>query len=430
MRVKTTFADDTHVKLAINADETFMTNVKNMTLRHLGAKHVKLPGFRAGKAPLPLVEKQVDQTLLQTEFLEEAINRMYVLAAQEQRLRPITRPEIKLKKFIPFTELEVEVEVEIIGAVTLPDYTKMKKAKPVAKVTEKDIHDVVDGLKKRMAERQEVERAAKQGDEVVIDFKGCDQKGQPVSGADGTDYPIVIGSNAFIPGFEANLAGLKPGDEKEFTITFPKDYGVLSLQNKKVVFTVKVKKVQQITEPEADDSFASKAGPFKNLKELRADIKKQLTVERQQQADRDFENELIQEIAGKAKVAVPAKLIDEQVMRAEEAERQNLMYRGQTWQEHLAEEGVAEEEHRTRNRPTAEESVKTGLVLSEIAEKEGITVTPEELEIRLQILKGQYTDKSMQAELDKLENRQEIENSLLAEKTIAKLVDYVKLKEK
>src|SRR5262249_11457709 len=117
-------------------------------------------------------------------------------------------------------------------------------------------------------------------------------------------------------------------------------------------------------------------------------------------------------------------LVDQQIQRAEDEERQNLAYRGQTWQEHLKEEGVTEAEHRDRQRPAAEQNLKASLVLSEIADKEGITVTPEELEIRLQVLKGQYQDAAMQAELDKPENRRDVEARIMTEKTLAKLVDY------
>jgi FKBP-type peptidyl-prolyl cis-trans isomerase (trigger factor) len=123
-------------------------------------------------------------------------------------------------------------------------------------------------------------------------------------------------------------------------------------------------------------------------------------------------------------VAIPEALVDEEVERQEQGERQNLTYRGQTWQEHLKEEGVTEEQHRERQRPAAELRVKAGLALSEIAEQEGVKVTPEEVEIRLQLMKGQYQDPTMQAEFDKPETRQEVGNRLLSEKTIAKLTSY------
>jgi trigger factor len=182
--------------------------------------------------------------------------------------------------------------------------------------------------------------------------------------------------------------------------------------------------VQELKEPKIDDDFAKHAGPFKTLAELKADIKKQLTAERERENRRNYENELIQKIVEGSKLEIPLTLVDDQLQRLEDEEKRNLVYRGQTWQEHLAEEGVTEEQHRDRHRPDAELRVKAGLVLSEIAEREQLSVQPEELEIRIQMLKGQYKDPSMQAELDKTENQQEIASQLLTEKTIAKLVEF------
>ena len=173
-----------------------------------------------------------------------------------------------------------------------------------------------------------------------------------------------------------------------------------------------------------DDEFATKAGPFKTLAELKADVKKQLTTEQETNAERDYQNRLVQAIADKSSVDIPETLVTDQILSMEEEEKRNLTYRGQTWQEHLKEEGVTEEQHRERNRSQAAERVKGGLVLSEIAEAEGLKVTPEELEIRIQILKGQYQDDAMRAELDKQENQQDIANRILTEKTLEKLTSY------
>ncbi len=424
MQVKLTNLTDTKFMLEVTADLAYLDSLKQKTLQHLSAKHVKLPGFRAGRAPLNLVEKQVDQSLLQREFLDEAVNHLYGQAIKAEKLRPVARPEINITKFVPFTTLEFSAEVEAIGQIKLPNYKNLKLQKPKVSITAKDIQSVIDSLRQRLAERSVANRPAQTGDELVIDFKGTDTKGEPVKGADGKDFPIIIGSNTFIPGFEPNLVGLKQGEDKTFNVTFPKDYGVKALQSKKITFAVKVHKVNKITEPKVDDELAAKAGPFKTLAELKADIKQQLTTERQTEADSQFENALVSAIASKASVSVPEALIDEQVELAEQRERQNLTYRGQTWQEHLKDEGVTEEEHRKRNRPEAEQSVKAGLVLSEIADQEGISITPEEIEIRLQMLKGQYKDASMQAELDRAENRRDIENRLITEKTLAKLISY------
>ncbi|MBX4199512.1 trigger factor, partial [Candidatus Saccharibacteria bacterium] len=389
-----------------------------------GKGQVKVPGFRAGKAPVEMVEKNANQQLLLDEFMDHALNDLLRKAVEGQKLRPVGQPEVTLKKFVPYTELEFEAKLDVLGEVTLPNYKIIKMAKPKVDISAKEVNDVISGLQKRLAERIDVDRPAKLGDEVWIDFAGTDKDGQPVAGADGKDYPLILGSNTFIPGFEDNLIGVKTGESKEFTLTFPKEYGIAALQGKKVTFKTDIKKVQELVEPKVDDEFAKKAGAFTTLKELKDDIKKQVKAEKQLQADRDYENELIKKITDKAKVDIPSALIDNQLVHMEEEEKRNLSYRGITWPEHLAQENVTEEQHRERHRSDAETRVKAGLVLSEISEKEKLDVTPEELEVRIQILKGQYQDPQMQAEIDKPENRQDIAARILTEKTIQKLTSY------
>lgn len=424
MQVHKTITNPTTVKLKIEADQALLEEVREQVLRKL-AKTVKLQGFRQGKAPLALVEKSVDQNAYQQEFLDTALNRMYGEALLEQKVRPVSQPTVNVTKFVPFTTLEFEADVESIGEVKLPDYTKIKLEKKPVKIEAKDVEAVLDNLRIRSSEKNEVTRAAKDTDEVWIDFEGKDAKtGEAIKGADGKDYPLVLGSNTFIPGFEPNLIGVKPGEEKEFDLTFPKEYGVKALQSRDVTFKVKVTKVNEVVKPEIDDAFAAKVGPFKSAEELKSDIKKQLTAEREQQNDRDYESELLEKITDKAEVAVPKALVDEELDRLEKEERQNVAYRGQTWQEHLDEEGVTDEEHREKNRPGAEMRVKAGLVLAEIAEKENVDVTTDELDLRVQLLKGQYQDPAMQAELDKRENQREIASRIMSEKTIAILVKH------
>lgn len=425
MQVQLKRETDTKVQLHITADPALLAKAKESVLRRLSKDQVNLAGFRKGKAPLSLVEKQIEPGMLQSEVIEEAVSQMYFEAIREKKLRPVDRPDVSVKKFVPFTTLEVEATVEAVGDVKLSDYKKIKiTRKPVA-VTDKDVEEVIEALRARAAERKEVERAAKDGDEVMIDFAGTDTKtNEPINGAEGKGYPLVIGSKTFIPGFEEKLVGIKTGEEKEFTLTFPKDYGVKALQSRKVTFKVTATKVQEMVKPKVDDAFAVTVGPVKTVAELKADIKKQLEAEQQTQAERDFESELLEKITEKSEVAIPKVLIDEEVERNELDEKQNLVYRGQTWQEHLKEEGVTEEQHREEKRPAAEQHVKAGLVLTEIAEKEGITVSNEELEIRMQILKGQYQDKQMQAELNKPEARREIANRMVTEKTLEKLKSY------
>jgi trigger factor len=411
-------------KLVVKADKTELDAAKEAVLTRLSAT-VKVPGFRPGKAPVNMVEKQIDQNAFQAEFLDEIINRLYTKAVEHEKLRPVAQPKIEVAKFVPFSTLEFTAEVEAVGDIKLPNYRTVKLAAKKAEVTAADVNTVLDNLRQRGAAKEDVERAAKDGDEVVIDFKGTDaETKKPIEGTDGNDYPLTLGSNSFIPGFEEELVGVKPGGQKTFTVTFPKDYGAKALQSKKVTFAVTVNKVQQVKAAKLDDAFAATVGPFKTLAELKADIKKQLKVEKQQEADRAFDNELLEKIAAKTTIAIPKALVEEEIDRMEEEEKRNIVYRGQTWQEHLNEEGLTAEAHREKQREGAELRIKAGLILGAISEEEKVTVTPEELEIRIQLLKGQYPDEAMQAELDKPENRRDIMSRMLTEKTLDKLRGY------
>ncbi|MEX0881820.1 MAG: trigger factor [Candidatus Saccharimonadales bacterium] len=421
MRVERNDISPTKIKLVVSADSADMEPIKRHVLAHFRHR-VQVPGFRAGSAPLAMVEKNVDQKLLLDEFIEHALNQFYGQAIRHHNLRPVGQPQAQLKKFVPFSDLSFEVETETVGQVVLADYKKIKSGKRTATIVAKDVSEVIKSLQQRTAERKEVERPAKKGDETVVDFKGKDRDGKPVSGTDAKDYPLILGSGSFIPGFEEHLIGAKAGEKKEFTAKFPADYGVAAMQNKDAVFEVEVKKVNELVIPEADDDFAAKVGPFKTLAELKADVKKQLKIERQQQLDRDYESRLIAEIVAQSKVGIPEGMVEEDILRMEDEEKRNLTYRGQTWQEHLKEEGITEQQHRDRQRPRAEERIKAGIVLGEIAEKENISVTPKEVEERIRLLKGQYQDEAMRAELDKPEARRDIEARLLTEKTIVRLV--------
>jgi len=417
----------TETKLIIKAEASEITKAKEFAVLKL-APGVKVAGFREGKVPLKIVEKNLNSNVLQSEVIEEAINRIYSGVIRKENLRPVSNPEVAIKKFVPYTELEFEVTVPTIGSIKLADYTKIKHIKEIAKVEVKDVNGVIKSLQQRAAEHKIVNRASKMGDQVKIDFKGVDASGEVVEGADGQNYPLLLGSNAFIPGFEDNLVGLKPNDTKSFEVTFPDDYSVSALQSRQVTFEVVVHTVSEVIEPKVDDAFAASVGPFKDVADLKEDIKKQLGFEREREAQSKFENELLEKIASKTTVEIPKVLIDEQIDRIEEEEKQNLIYRGQTWDEHLKNEGVTAEEHREQKRPAAEQRVKVGIILSEVAEAEKIENSPEEIEVRLQIMRAQYQDPTAQAELAKPEALRDINARLMTEKTLKKLTEYASAK--
>jgi trigger factor len=425
MNIESKQLSETLIELSIIADQTQLAEAKSAAIAILAPK-VKVDGFRAGKVPLSLAEKHINPASLQNEFLEEAINKTYLESIKQEQLRPVANPDINIVKFVPYTTLEFRAKVEIIGKIKLPNYKIMSLKKADVKVSAKDIQEVLERLQTQTAEYKEVERPIKDGDRAIIDFSGKDEKGQVVSGADGKDFPLSIGSKTFIPGFEENLIGLKKDDKKTFNVTFPQDYHFRALQSKKVYFAVTVKKVEDVIKHKLDDEFAAKAGPFKTLKELKDDILKQLKLEREAQAERDFEDSIIKKIVEKTIVSLPASLLKEQTEAVGREFEQNLAYRGQKLDDYLAQKNISKGQFEADElRPAAEQRLKAGLVLSEIANKENIEVSPEEVEIRRQVLKGRYSDPKMQEELNNPNSNREIANRLLTEKTIHKLVGYL-----
>ena len=320
----------------------------------------------------------------------------------------------------------VEAEVEVAPKIKLPDYKKIKKSPKKVTVTEKDIDEVLDRLRLQTAEKKSVDRAAKDKDEVWIDFEGKDSKGEPVKGTDGKNYPLSLGSNTFIPGFEPELIGLKKGDEKTFEVKFPNDYHAKTLANQKVTFSVKVNDVKEVVLPEINDEFAQKVSPLKTVKELRADVKKQLEAEKEGEANSELRKEVLQAVVDKCKFTTPPKLLERVTEQMRNDFEQNLVYRGMTLDQYLDQSGQTKEEfEKTELLENAERRARTSLVLTEIAEAEKLQVSREELDMRLQMLKGQYQqDEKMQEELEKPESRRDIASQLLTEKTIEKLVQY------
>ena len=424
MQSTVTHITPTKVELTIEADTDTLSRVKDAIVSDM-AKDVQVSGFRKGHAPAAMVEKTIDQQQLQSRFLDGAISEMYADAVVEKQLRPVGQPSVEISKYVPFSTLEVKISVEVIGAIKLPDYKKFAMKPAVVTVDDTEVEKVLDDLLSREAEKTDVQRAAVNGDEVIIDFDGADAKtGAAIAGAKGSGYPLLLGSGSFIPGFEAELIGLKPGEKKTFTITFPKNYGSKELQNKKVQFEVSVSAVKEVKPPKLDDAFAAKVGPFKTVAELRIDIRKQLQAEKEYQAQRQLENDLLTELSKKAKAEIPQALIDDEAERMIGEEKQNILYRSMTWAEYLDSLGKTEEEHRKEIVEQAELRVRSGVVLGEVAQAEDITVEEEELTVRIAQLKKEYPDAQMQTELAKPENRRDIASRILTEKTIAKLVGY------
>lgn len=422
MKSTITSTTDTSKTITVSLDEKDMAQTVQHTFDHLRAK-VKAAGFRPGKAPNHIVERELGAAAVQAEVIDAVLGESYPKVLVEQELNPVGSPQVEVQKFVPYTELEYNLVVEVLAPIKLGNYKKLKAKKPAVKVDAKQVNAAIEDLRKRMASREAVDRAAEMGDETVIDFAGS-QDGKPVAGAQGKDHPLELGSGSFIPGFEDELVGLKAGDTKTFDITFPKEYHEPSLAGAVVQFKVDVRKVQKVVLPEVTDAFATEVAGLKTAKELRDDITKRLEAEKDAEAMREFENLAIEEIVKGSNYTIPEGLAQRQLeqMRIEFA--QQLEQSGLDLDKWLNLTGKNLEAFEEELKPKANERVAAGLVMSEIAKLENISVSEEDIEGELTRLKLSYPDPAMQTELEKPELREEIYNHLMASRTLAKIVEY------
>ncbi|MCA9339153.1 trigger factor [Candidatus Saccharibacteria bacterium] len=425
MKYTTKKLSETKTQTTVTLDKKDLAEAKELALVRL-AQEVKAPGFRKGKVPPSVAEKHVSAEMLTNEILDRAINKAIVEVYTKEGTQVLDRPQVDVKKFVPDESLEFSAEAEVLPEITLGDYKKLKVTKPKITVAKKDIDEVLERMQLNFAEKKEVNRAAKNKDEVFIDFHGTDKDGKDIPGASGKDYPLSLGSNTFIPGFEEGLIGKKVGDEFNLPLTFPKEYHASHLAGAKVNFAVKVKKVNEVVLPKVDDAFAAKCGPFKNVAELTDDIKKELTARKTEEADNKLKDELVEKLVKASKVPVPEVLVSDQARNLEQDMVQNLMARGVTLEQYLTEKGFKDKEEWQEKelKEAAVARVQSGLVLAELTKAEKIEADKKELDERHAQMMAQYAgDANIRAQLDTPEARRDLANRVLTEKTIQRLLE-------
>ena len=414
---------DTKVRATITVGADELEAARQVALRKL-AKTTKVDGFRKGHAPLELVAKNTNPEHLAEETLNNALSKAVAAAFLESDVQVLERPEVEIKKFVPGSELEFTAEAEVMPTITLGDYKKLKLKPAKITVTPEEVTEILDRIRHSMAERTDTDEAAQDGDEVTIDFVGK-RDGAPFAGGTGKDYPLVLGSKSFIPGFEEALIGLKAGETKAVELTFPKDYHASELAGQAVVFDTTIKKVKKVTLPELTDEFAAKVGPFTSIDDLKKDIEKEITAQKQREADDELRDVAVKQLADASTVAIPEVLRADQLRSIEQDLVQNLAHRGRTLEQYLAEKEYKDKDEwiEKEAKPAADERIKAGLVLAELSKAEKIEATAEELQDRISAFKQQYAnDATMVARFDEPEVQHEIANRLLTEKTIDWLV--------
>ncbi len=423
MKTTVKHLSDTKVELTISLGKEELAAAEQVALAKL-AKDIKAPGFRKGKVPVSVAAKHVDPNALGQQTLEDALSKAVADAYLSEGIQALDRPAVEIKKYVPGSELEFTAEAEILPKVKLGDYKKLKAVKAKVSVAAKEVDDIIERMREGFSEKKEVKRAAKNGDVAVIDFIGK-KDGVAFDGGTGSDYDLTLGSNSFIPGFEEGIVGKKPGETFDLELTFPKDYHAKDLKGAKVTFTTTLKAVKEVALPEVDDEFAAKAGPFKTVKDLKDDIKRELTAQKEREAGEKLKDELVGQLIEVSDIPVPDILLRDQSDSIERDMTQNLMYQGLTLDQYLENKGFESKEKwlDTEVKDAAKKRVQAGLALAELSKAEKIEATNEELEEHVNLYKKQYANNpQMVAQFDQPEARRDIANRLLTEKTVDRLV--------
>ena len=418
---------DTKVELTISLGNEELSAAEQVALTKM-AGDVKVPGFRKGKVPVSVAAKHVNPAALQEQTLDNALSKAVAEAFMAEKIQALDRPAVDVKKFVPGQELEFTAEVEIIPPDKLGNYKKLKAKRQAVKVEDKEVEEIITRMRENFTEKTEVKRAAKEGDEAVIDFTGK-KDDVPFDGGAAKDFALKLGSGQFIPGFEEGVVGHKAGETFDLKLTFPKDYHAKELAGADVVFTVTLHKVNELSLPEVNDEFAAKCGPFTSVDELKADIKREITAQKDREADEKLKDDLVGELAEVSKVALPELLIDDQIRSIEQDLMQNLMYRGLTLDSYLQTQKFTDKDdwRAKEARPAAEKRVKAGLVLAELSKELGVEVSHEELSAQIEAMKQQYgKDPKIAERFNDPNVHRDIANRMITDKTVEKLIELNK----
>ena len=378
--------EKSRVALTIEASaEEFEAAVNKAYLKMRGK--INVPGFRVGKAPRKIIEKMYGEEV----FYEEAVNIIlpdaYEDAVKEQKLDVVGYPEVELESCTK-DGVVFKCTVAVYPEVKLGQYKGLEAPKAEVKVAAADVNARLKEMADRNSRLVSVERAVKKGDTADIDFEGFDN-GVAFDGGKGENFDLEIGSGSFVPGFEDQLIGMKAGEEKDIDITFPENYAP-ELAGKPVVFHVKVNEVKVKEVPAVDDEFAKDVSEFDTLKELKADIKKKMTAERTEAAQRAFEDVLMAKVAEGVEAEIPHEMVELQAERMMEQFKQQLAAQGIPFDQYLKMTGTTEADFRKQADGPAAEQVKMDLAVEAIIKAEGLEATDEDVENELKNVAGKY----------------------------------------
>ncbi len=353
------------------------------------SKDLKLDGFRSGNIPFEVVEQNVGKEKLLQEGADRAVKKYYVDYVLDNKIEAIGQPRLNVKKLALGNDFEFEAEIDVLPKIEMGEW--QDKIKEVNKkfqgkqfeVKEKEINRELDYLANQRAKAKTVSREAKKGDQLEIDFEVF-QDNVPIEGGTAKKHQIIIGQGQFIPGFEENLIGLKAGEEKEFDLVFPEKYHQKHLAGKQARFKVKVNLVQERKLPEINDEFASGIGKFKNLKELKDNLRNGLLEEKKKKHRQKQEMEIINALTEGSEVEIPQVLIDSELEKMDKELDNSIAQLGMNRQQYFQQIQSSEEKLKKQwQENEAPKRVKAALILRQLAKEKKIEPKAEEIEERM-----------------------------------------------
>lgn len=425
MKVEVKNLPNSEVELTITVPYEEYTKWQKKAIADIG-KEVKIPGFRPGHVPEDIVKEKVSEEAIKMATLDYVFPQTYSKVVREKDIQVVARPEVDIK-----SEVEKEgddfvytAKVAIMPEAELGDYKKVKVARKPVKVTQANIDETVNMIMSRYAEWQDVDRAAKEGDRAEVAFEGFDEKGKSIPNTTSKNHPIVIGSKMMIPGFEDEIIGLKKGDEKEFDITFPKDYHAEAMKGKKVKFKITLNRLEEKKEQKLDKDLVKKiTGSDQSVEEFKKLVEEDLEKEMEQGHKQEFENEVIEKLVKQTKVSIPQALIDQEIDYMVQEQKGRLKQQGLDWETFLKHSKKTEEEVRKDYANSAEDRIKARLCMQAVLKKEKIEASDKEVKDRVDEIVSSYP-KEQQESIKKhyeqdLEASEYIRNGLVADKLFA-----------
>lgn len=355
------------------------------------ADQANIPGFRKGKAPRAIIEMHYGKEAVKQEAFEIVANKAYSEALNQEKLIPVSDPKVEESAFEEGKDMELTIKVTLKPEPELGEYKGLHVEKKEVEVTDEQVDAQIKDMMGRDAKMVVAEEGAviEKGDFAIIDFAGT-VDGEPFSGGEGKGYPLEVGSNSFIPGFEDQLVGLSKGDSTDVEVTFPEDYFVKDLAGKEAIFKVNIQDVKRKELPELNDEYVASKTEFKTVEDLRANYKERMQKAAEANAKAEYEHELIDLAVANAKFSVPEIMIEDKISQMVEEMKMSLESRKMSLDMYMQYTGLDMAKIRENQRPVAEENVKTDLVLDAIAKAEDIQVDMADVDAEIAAISAQH----------------------------------------